>query len=81
LPSLNLISSKGLAVLVLGRSVVVIFTCDLASAGIMEMNILAAFARFEKGLNFAVMSVRYLVIMMINCRVLYWISNLRMAKK
>jgi len=61
---LNLISNKGVAVLSLGRSVVVIFTLFLASAGIIEMKTLAAFARFEKGLNLVVISVRYLVIIL-----------------
>jgi hypothetical protein len=47
-----------------GNSLVVILILFLASAGIMEMNILAVFARFVKGLNLVDTSVRYRVIML-----------------
>jgi hypothetical protein len=45
--------------------VVEIFTFDLASAGIMAMKTLAAFARLVKGLNLAVTLVRYRVIILV----------------
>lgn len=59
---LNLTSRTGAAVLVRGSKVVLRFTLDLASAGRSEMKSRAAFARLEKGLNLAVTSVRYRVI-------------------
>jgi hypothetical protein len=40
----------------------VILMLDRASAGIIEIKTRAAFARFKNGLNLAVTSVRYLVI-------------------
>jgi hypothetical protein len=47
-----------------GKSLVVILILFLASDGIIEMNILAVFARLVKGLNLVVTSVRYRVIML-----------------